>query len=145
MWGVGVQELFNGRSPILLDESTMPRFGVLPRNARSEARIRWFDLPDVMCFHYVNAWEEGDEVVLAGSINSPLPAVFERPQELQNRLCLFRLNMRTGVASKQQLNDENLDVGRCNSRYTGKQPLVYCTTQYCTWYGADCVECISPS
>nr|QCP71052.1 9-cis-epoxy-carotenoid dioxygenase [Pohlia nutans] len=116
-----LQELFNGKSPILIDLKKVPRFGVLPRNAQSEARMRWFELPDVMCFHYVNAWEEGEDIVLVGSINTPPPFIFDQPEDLQNRLCLFRLNMRTGLASKHQLSHENIDIGRCNNLYTGRK------------------------
>lgn len=116
-----MQELFNGKSPIFCDERKVPRFGVLPRNARSEARMQWFDLPGVTCFHYVNAWEEGEEIVLVGSAIAPLPYTFDRPAELENRLCRYRLNMRTGGASKEEVSGENLDVGRCNSAYTGRK------------------------
>lgn len=113
--------MFNGKSPILCDEKKVPRFGVLPRKARSEARMRWFDLPDVTCFHYVNAWEEGDEIIVVGSAIAPLPNLFDRPSDLECRLNIYRLNMRTGKASKHQLSDANLDVGRCNSLYTGRK------------------------
>lgn len=83
--------------------------------------MQWFDLPDVTCFHYVNAWEEGEEIVLVGSAISPLSYLFDRPAELENRLCRYRLNMRSGKASKDQISDKNLDVGRCNSVYTGRK------------------------
>ena len=83
--------------------------------------MRWFELPGVTCFHYVNAWEEGDEIILVGSAISPLSYLFDRPSELENRLCRYRLNMRTGKACKEQISDANLDVGRCNTLYTGRK------------------------
>lgn len=83
--------------------------------------MRWFDLPNVTCFHYINAWEEGEEIILVGSALSSLPDLFDRPADLENRLYRFRLNMRTGKASKELAADENLDVGRCNSLHTGRK------------------------
>ncbi|CAN0917397.1 Carotenoid 9,10(9',10')-cleavage dioxygenase 1 [Linum grandiflorum] len=46
------------------DDTKKARFGILPRYAKDELVIRWFELPSCFIFHNANAWEEGDEVVL---------------------------------------------------------------------------------
>ncbi|KAG5222344.1 carotenoid family protein [Salix suchowensis] len=39
-------------------------FGVLPRYAKDDLLIKWFELPNCFIFHNANAWEEDDEIVL---------------------------------------------------------------------------------
>ena len=41
------------------------RFGIIPRFG-TDADVRWFDASAMFMYHTVNAWEEGDEVVLVG-------------------------------------------------------------------------------
>ena len=39
------------------------RIGVCPRLGKSDD-VKWFDIDPGMIYHVVNAWEEGDEVIL---------------------------------------------------------------------------------
>jgi carotenoid cleavage dioxygenase-like enzyme len=72
--------MLNGKSPISIDEKKMPHFGVLPKNAKIEARtIMWFNLPKNTCFHYANAWEEGDGIVVISDSISPILLIFYEP------------------------------------------------------------------
>jgi carotenoid cleavage dioxygenase len=43
------------------------RFGILPRLAKSDAEIVWIDVPGAVVFHFLNAWDEGDDVVIWGA------------------------------------------------------------------------------
>nr|POE92675.1 carotenoid 9,10(9',10')-cleavage dioxygenase 1 [Quercus suber] len=52
------------RSAFTFDATKRARFGILPRYAKDELQIRWFELPNCFTFHNANAWEEEDEVVL---------------------------------------------------------------------------------
>jgi len=40
------------------------KFGIIPRHARREEEIIWFEAKAGFVFHTVNAWEEGDEIIL---------------------------------------------------------------------------------
>ncbi|KAH8968837.1 hypothetical protein BDL97_02G002900 [Sphagnum fallax] len=117
-----MQEMFNAKSPVCIDDKKIPRFGVLPRNATTEARIKWFDLPDSSCFHYVNAWEEGDEIVVVGSTPSPIQFTFHQPDKMELRLARFHLNLKTGTAYKQEVaSNANFDGGQFNKMYQHKK------------------------
>ncbi len=117
-----LQEMFNAKSPVCIDDKKIPRFGVLPRNATTEARIKWFDLPDSSCFHYVNAWEEGDEIVVVGSTPSPIQFTFHQPDKMELRLARFHLNLKTGTAYKQEVaSNANFDGGQFNKMYQHKK------------------------
>ncbi|KAK4842159.1 hypothetical protein QYF36_016716 [Acer negundo] len=115
------------------DATKKARFGVLPRYAKNEAQIRWFELPNCFIFHNANAWEEGDEVVLitCRSENPDLDMVngdVKEKLEITNELYEMRFNMKTGLASQKKLSASAVDFPRVNDCYTGrKQRYVYGT------------------
>ena len=106
------------------------RFGVLPRHAAGSA-MRWFDISPCYIYHTVNAWEDGDAiVVLACRIDDPMvgdpgnkptdrivPAI--AAQLLGARLCRWRLDLRTGAVSETLLDDEITEFPRIDARRLG--------------------------
>lgn len=54
----------NNTLPFVFDNQLPTRFGVLPRYAKNEDAIRWFEVPAVMMFHVANAWQEGNTIKL---------------------------------------------------------------------------------
>ncbi|KAL9262079.1 Carotenoid 9,10(9',10')-cleavage dioxygenase-like protein [Drosera capensis] len=116
------------------DDTKKSRFGVLPRYAKNELLIKWFELPNCFIFHNANAWEEGDEVVLITCrLNKPdlemvSGDVKEKLENFSNELYEMRFNMKTGLASQRQLSASAADFPRINESYTGrKQRYVYGT------------------
>ncbi|XP_049368759.1 carotenoid 9,10(9',10')-cleavage dioxygenase 1-like isoform X1 [Solanum verrucosum] len=117
------------------DPTKKARFGVLPRYAKNESLIKWFELPNCFIFHNANAWEEGDDVVLITSRlqNPDLDAINGTEKEEQrdgftNELYEMRFNMKNGVASQKKLSEAAVDFPRINENYTGrKQRYVYGT------------------
>ncbi|GAB4828081.1 Dixin [Ancistrocladus abbreviatus] len=116
------------------DETKKSRFGVLPRYAKNELLIKWFELPNCFIFHNANAWEDGDEVVLVTCrIDKPdldmvSGAMKEKLENFSNELYEMRFNMKTGVASQRKLSAPAVDFPRINENYTGrKQRYVYGT------------------
>lgn len=55
----------SGTLPFVFDSQLPTRFGVLPRYAKNEDDIRWFEVPAVMMFHVANAWQEGNTIRLS--------------------------------------------------------------------------------
>ncbi len=106
------------------------RFGVLPRRGAGSS-VRWFDVSPCYIYHTVNAWEDGDEVVvLACRIDDPMvgdpgnaPSARVVPsiaaQLLGARLCRWRLNLRTGAVHEELLDDEIAEFPRIDPRRTG--------------------------
>ncbi|KAK4771698.1 hypothetical protein SAY87_032230 [Trapa incisa] len=116
------------------DASKKSRFGVLPRYAKNDHDIRWFELPNCFIFHNANAWEEGDEVVLITCrIENPdldmvNGAIKEKLDNFNNELYEMRFNMKTGLALQKKLSAPSVDFPRINESYTGrKQRYVYGT------------------
>ncbi|TVU40496.1 hypothetical protein EJB05_13963, partial [Eragrostis curvula] len=109
-------------------------FGILPRYAKDDKHIRWFELPSCFIFHTANAWEEGDEVILI-TCRHEKPGLdkvngfqSEKLENLGDELYEMRFNMKTGAASQKKLSASAIEFPRINESYTGrKQRYVYCT------------------
>nr|AAY21819.1 carotenoid cleavage dioxygenase [Suaeda salsa] len=120
---------------VTFDPTKKARFGLLPRYAKNESLIKWFELPNCFIFHNANAWEEGDEVVLITCrIENPdLDMVGGAAEDMvdsfTNELYEMRFNMKTGLASQRKLSASAVDFPRVNENYTGrKQRYVYGTS-----------------
>ncbi|CAM6105989.1 unnamed protein product [Calypogeia fissa] len=120
---INIENMIKGGSAIAFDKEKMARLGVLPRYAKDESGIQWFDVPQSFCFHYWTAWEEGDEIVLTGSILVPAEKFFTTARlDLRYEMTEIRLNRATGKASKRVLVPElNLESGQINQRYYGRK------------------------
>ncbi|MBD2776289.1 carotenoid oxygenase family protein [Iningainema tapete] len=112
--------------PMLMFERTRPsRFGIIPRHA--DAEIRWFESPACYVFHTLNAYEEGEEVVLIGCrMNST--TVLGSPQDTHPnsqgdipRLHQWRFNLNTGTVCEQMLDDVPSEFPRVNENLLGRQ------------------------
>ncbi|KAG5386698.1 hypothetical protein IGI04_038168 [Brassica rapa subsp. trilocularis] len=112
------------------DPTKKARFGVLPRYAKDELMIKWFELPNCFIFHNANAWEEDEEVVLITCRleNPNLDMVSGNDEEVlrsfSNELYEMRFNMKTGSASQKKLSASSVDFPRINESYTGKKSCV---------------------
>ncbi|PKI35674.1 hypothetical protein CRG98_043945 [Punica granatum] len=120
--------------PYVFDPMKKARFGVLPRYAKNEHEIRWFELPSCFIFHNANAWEEGDEVVLITGrcedldlemFNGPVKEEVI-PRSFRCELYEMRFNLTTGLASQKKLSESVVNFPSINETYTGrKQRYVY--------------------
>lgn len=116
------------------DSTKKARFGVLPRYAKNESLIRWFELPNCFVFHNANAWEEGDEVFLITcrlenpDLDMVSGGVKDKLENFSNELYEMRFNMKSGLASQRKLSGSAVDFPRVNENYTGRrQRYVYGT------------------
>ncbi|KAL6562810.1 Dixin [Orobanche hederae] len=116
------------------DPTKKARFGVLPRYAKNELLIRWFELPNCFIFHNANAWEDGDEVVLITcrlekpDLDQVNGSIKEKLENFTNELYEMRFNLKNGLALQKRLSVSAVDFPRVNESYTGrKQRYVYGT------------------
>ncbi|KAL6981234.1 Dixin [Sarracenia purpurea var. burkii] len=116
----------------MFDSTKKARFGILPRYAKNELLIKWFELPNCFIYHNANAWEEEDEVVLITCrLENPdfdmgSGTIKEKLENNSIELYEMRFNMKTGLASQKKLSASIVDFPRVNESYTGrKQRFVY--------------------
>ena len=110
------------------------RFGVIPRLGAPES-IKWFEAEPTYVLHWVNAYEDGEEIVLDGYYqegpepeNYPnAPVGFERMMAyldmslLKPRLHRWRFNLKTGQTKEERLDDRTFEFGTINWRYGGRK------------------------
>jgi carotenoid cleavage dioxygenase-like enzyme len=109
------------------------RFALIPRFGSAED-IRWFEAEPSYVLHWLNAFEDGDEVVLDGYFQEePMPQsradapkgygrmmAYLDQELLKPRLHRWRFNLTTGQTREERLDDRNLEFGMINQRQVGK-------------------------
>lgn len=108
------------------------RFGIVPRYGTTDDVV-WFEAAPTYVLHWINAYEDGDEIVLDGFFqHDPSPA--EQPEmskmaslyrfldlaQLQARPHRWRFNLRTGECREESLTDTICEFGMINGRYAGR-------------------------
>lgn len=107
------------------------RFAVIPRRGDS-SQIRWFEAAPTFVLHFVNAYEDGDEIVIDGFFQGDpepndtrdgdprlSPFRFLAIDRLQARLHRWRLNLRTGRVTEGPRSDTITEFGMMNGTHTG--------------------------
>jgi carotenoid cleavage dioxygenase len=124
------------------------RFAVLPRRG---GEIQWFEADPTFVLHFVNAYEDGDEIVLDGFFQGdPEPADngtgtkwqrafrFLALDKMQTRLHRWRLNLATGGLTEEPLSDTITEFGMINAGYGGEPyRYTYAATGKPGWFLFD--------
>ncbi len=112
------------------------RFALIPRHGTTDD-IRWFEAEPTFVLHWINAYEDGDEVVLEGFFqHNPTAKGIPRSAEsiseykgfetldmnvLQARAHRWRFNLATGETTEEQLSDRCAEFPMINGRYGGRR------------------------
>lgn len=111
--------------PAFLFESDRPsRFGLLPRHGDNSS-IRWFEAPACYIFHTLNAYEDGEEVVLvACHMNGTTVLNASNTANKSNsdipQLHRWRFNLSTGAVVEERLDDIPSEFPRVNEQRLGR-------------------------
>lgn len=121
-----------GKNRVRFFRDKPARFGLIPRHG-TDADMRWFEAQACYVYHTINAWEEGDEVVMLGCrIADPLvgdpqnpKTTYEVPsiglQRLEPYLHEWRMNLTTGKLTERRLGDVMVEFPRMDNRRLGVQ------------------------
>lgn len=126
------------------------RFAIIPRYG-SPDEIRWFEAEPTYVLHWMNAWEEGDEIVLDGYFQedpAPKPIATDFPDPRLGQLMAYvdeasfrpklhrwRFNLKTGETTETHLDDRLLEFGSFNQQYAGdKSRYLYSTFTKPGWF-----------
>ncbi|KAL6997889.1 putative carotenoid cleavage dioxygenase 4, chloroplastic [Sarracenia purpurea var. burkii] len=118
-----MEMIVGGGSPVETDTAKVPRLGVIPRYAKDESEMRWFDVPGFNPIHAINAWEEdgGDTVVLVAPNILSVEHTMERMDLLHGSVEKVKIDMKTGIVWRHPVASRNLDFGVINNKFTGKK------------------------
>lgn len=135
---------------VRLHKGQPSRFALVPRYGTPD-QIRWFDAAPTYVLHWLNAYEEGDEVIVDGYFQEdPTPRVNKDPMDyaeyghmmtyldghrLQTRLHRWRFNLTDGSTKEERLDDRCVEFGMINQKYAGqKYRYVYSTMAKPGWF-----------
>jgi len=121
-----------GRYKIKFYGSQPSRFGIVPRYGQAD-EVKWFEAKPAYLLHVVNAWEEGDEVVMVGTpykihLNDQGQPDGKRLEKtIHNRqrdfmLYEWRFDLKTGQTRERCIDDVlNTEFPVINSQYQGRK------------------------
>ncbi|KAK4802143.1 hypothetical protein SAY86_000346 [Trapa natans] len=114
--------MIEGGSPVGTDSGKVPRIGIIRRYAKDDSEMRWFEVPGFNLMHTINAWDEDDDtVVLIGPNMMSVEHTLERMDLVHAQVEMVRIDLRTGVVSRQPLSAWNLDFAVINPAYLGRR------------------------
>jgi len=115
------------------------RFGIVPRRG-SPDQVRWFEAKPTFVLHWINAYEDGDEIVLDGYFQeNPSPKIKFDPSDkhavfrmldmhlIGAKPYRWRFNLRTGAVHEGLIDDRVSEFGMINPMFAGK-PYQYTWT-----------------
>jgi carotenoid cleavage dioxygenase-like enzyme len=123
------------------------RFAIIPRYGQPED-ILWFEAEPTYVLHWMNAYEDGDEVVLDGYFQEdPAPKALDGfgrlgqmmayldEHSMKPKLHRWRFNLKTGEVKEAHLDDRILEFGTFNQGVAGqKGRYLYSTTAKPGWF-----------
>ncbi|KAM7252085.1 hypothetical protein ACFE04_023968 [Oxalis oulophora] len=121
--GMNPMEMLTGGSPVSSNPAKVSRIGVIPRYAKDESQMKWFDVPGFNIIHATNAWDEDDGntiVLLAPNILSVEHAL-ERMELVHALIEKVTIDLTTGIVSRTPISAKNLDFAVINQNHIGKQ------------------------
>jgi carotenoid cleavage dioxygenase len=108
------------------------RLAVVPRRG-STSDIIWFEADPTYVLHWINAYEDGDEIVLDGFFQeepTPTPEAGDDLEKamfryldlhrMRSRAHRWRLNLTTGRCTEERLSDTTMEFGMINQRVAGR-------------------------
>jgi carotenoid cleavage dioxygenase len=109
-----VEAVLTGGTAVRWEPEHGARIGVLPRDATTD-EVRWTEVEPFYVFHFLNAHDDGDDVVVEGCRTSSLPLSFgeERlPEPVRPTLHGWRIDATTGSVTDVPLDDRAVDFPR---------------------------------
>ncbi|XP_021893622.1 probable carotenoid cleavage dioxygenase 4, chloroplastic [Carica papaya] len=121
--GMNPMEMMRGGSPVGSNPTKVSKLGIIPRYAKDESEMKWFDVPGLNIIHAINAWDEddGNEIVMLAPNILSIEHTLERMDLVHALMEKVRINLRTGVVTRTPLSARNLDFGVINPAYTTKK------------------------
>ena len=121
------------------------RFALVPRHG---GEVRWFEAAPTYVLHFLNAYEEGDEVIVDGYFQeNPTPGPVANDDgyghlmahvdehSFKPTLHRWRFNLADGSTREERLDERLLEFGTINQAYAGhKYRYAYSTTTKPGWF-----------
>ena len=116
-----LEDALKGTMPFRWSDDYPARIGVMPRTG-GNADVKWFDVEPCYIFHTLNAWDEGDTVVLDACHNTE---VWRDAGDMQGEgkltLRRFRFDLASGNVKEETLDDRPMEFPRVAAGVVGQK------------------------
>ncbi|KAE9446173.1 hypothetical protein C3L33_21928, partial [Rhododendron williamsianum] len=114
-----MEMIFGSGSLVGANSSKIPRLGVIPRYAKDESEMRWFEVPGFNIVHAINAWDEdgGDTVVMVAPNILSVEHTLKRMDLIHASVEKVRIDLKTGFVLRHPVASRNLDFAVINPKY----------------------------
>jgi len=131
---------------VRLHKGLPSRFAIVTRHG---GPIRWFEAEPTYVLHWLNAYEDGDEIILDGYFQedpTPRPPreaptgyehmmAFLDDYSFKPKLHRWRFNLKDGSTTEAHLDDRIMEFGMFNQRFAGREyRYVYSTVTLPGWF-----------
>lgn len=117
---MGIRRLDEGNLPYSWNPRYPARIGVMPRHG-SSPEVRWFDVEPCYVYHPLNAYDDGDRVVLDVVRHPKMFATEHRgPNEGVPTLDRWTVDLSAGKVLDERLDDRAQEFPRMDERLTGR-------------------------
>lgn len=133
--------MLSGGPGIRWEPANGARIGVLDRDAL-DAAVRWFEVEPFWMFHTLNAFDDGEVVVVDGCCTDRLNAAFGESDPVTARppvLHRWRIDLATGTVTDEQLDDRPGDFPRVNDDRAGSETRYGYVARATRWGDDDVV------
>jgi carotenoid cleavage dioxygenase len=111
----------NGRFPYRWNPKYPARIGVMPRDGDA-GDVRWFEIEPCYVFHPLNAYDEGDAIVLdVVRYDKVFDTDLRGPTEGHPALYRWTVDLTSGKVREEQLDDRMQEFPRVDERLTGRR------------------------
>ena len=117
-----IDEAVNGSDPFGFKPECGARLGVMPRNG-SNSDIKWIEINPCFVFHPMNAYEEGDSIILhVCRQNKAMVGGMDEiygGEDTTGKLWKWTINLTSGSCLEEQIDDRPCDFARVDDRLVG--------------------------
>lgn len=134
-----LEAMMTGRPGIRWEPSNGARIGVLDRGAPEDG-VRWFEVEPFFVFHFLNAHDDGDALVVEGCRASRMNVAFGDDalgEAVRPSLHRWRIDLAAGTVADDPLDDQPGDFPRLDDRRAGLAARYGYVTHARSWDEVD--------
>jgi carotenoid cleavage dioxygenase-like enzyme len=105
--------------PFTWNNDAPSRIGVMPKKGSSKD-LKWFDIDPAFVFHVMNAYEQGDDVLLDVARYDHLWVNGSSDFDYPSKLSRYTLGMKTGSAGLHQVGPQRMEFPQINRNLAGR-------------------------
>lgn len=118
---MGIRRLDEGTLPYSWNPRYPARVGIMPREG-SDTDVRWFEVEPCYVYHPLNAYDDGDRIVLDVVRHPKMFATEHRgPNEGAPTLDRWTVDLTAGKVLEERLDDRGQEFPRMDERLTGRR------------------------